>query len=127
MKRELSVKARLLMGIIALVITGILTSCLLAEYQKDWIILVAMIIFAILFLKCFTCEEIERPIYDKLSNIINVVSIILIVIALTLLPDSVGGMISKNFQVIIYFISFICWFVGIYLQEIKTKYKNNVK
>ena len=127
MKRELSVKARLLMGIIALVITGILTSCLLAEYQKDWIILVAMIIFAILFLKCFTCEEIERPIYDKLSNIINVVSIILIVIALTLLPDAVGGMISKNFQVIIYFISFICWFVGIYLQEIKTKYKNNVK
>ena len=127
MKKELSVKARLIMGIIALVITGILTAYLLVEYQKDWIILTAMIIFAILFLKCFTCEEIERPIYDKLSSVINVVSIMLVIIALMLLPDSVGGMISKNFQVIIYFVSFICWFVGIYLQEIKTKYKSNVK
>ena len=127
MKKELGVKARLMIGIIALVVTGILTSCLLVEYQKDWIILIAMIIFAVLFLRCFTCEEIERPIYDKLSNIINVVSIILIIIALMLLPDSAGGMISKNFQVIIYFVSFICWFVGIYLQGIKTKYKSNVK
>lgn len=127
LKKELSVKARLIIGIIALVITGISTSFLLVEYQKDWIILIAMIIFAILFLKCFTCEEIERPIYDKLSNIINVVSIILVIIALMLLPDSVGGMISKNFQVVIYFVSFICWFAGIYLQEIKTKYKSNVK
>ena len=127
MKKELSVKARLIMGIIALVITGILTAYLLVEYQKDWINLTAMIILAILFLKCFTCEEIERPIYDKLSSVINVVSIMLVIIALMLLPDSVGGMISKNFQVIIYFVSFICWFVGIYLQEIKTKYKSNVK
>lgn len=127
MKKELNVKAKFIIGIIALVITGILTSYLLVEYQKDWIILIAMIIFAILFLKCFTCEEIERLIYDKLSNMMNVVSIILVVIALMLLPDSIGGTISKDFQGIMYFVSFICWFVGIYLQEIKTKYKSNVK
>ena len=49
MKKELSVKARLIIGTISLVITGIFTSCLLIKYQKDWIILLAMIIFAILF------------------------------------------------------------------------------
>lgn len=123
MKKELSVKARIIIGIISLVITGILTSYLLIEYQKDWIMLLAMIIFATLFLKCFTCEEIERPVYNRLSNIINGVSITLIIIALMLLPDSLGGMLSKDIQVIIYFVSFMSWFVGLYLQMIKTKYK----
>lgn len=124
-KKELSVKARLIIGTISLVITGIFTSCLLIEYQKDWIMLLSMIIFAILFLKCFTCEEIERPIYNRLSNIINGVSITLIIIALVLLPDSLGEMLSKDIQAIIYFISFISWFIGLYLQMIKTKYKTN--
>lgn len=123
MKKRLSVKARLVIGIIALIITGLLTSCLLVGYQKDWIMLIAMIIFATLFLKCFTCEEIERPIYDRLSKFINAVSITLIIIAIILLPDSVGGMLSKNIQVIIYFISYLCWFIGLYMQMIKTKYK----
>ena len=53
MKKELSVKARLIIGTISLVITGIFTSCFLIEYQKDWIMLLAMITFAILFLKYF--------------------------------------------------------------------------
>lgn len=125
MKKELSVTTKLIIGTISLVVTGIFTSCLLIEYQKDWIMLLVMIIFAILFLKCFTCEEIERPIYNRLSNIINGVSITLIIIALMLLPDSFGGMLSKNIQAIIYFISFISWFVGLYLQMIKTKFKTN--
>lgn len=125
MKKELSVKARLIIGTISLVITGIFTSCLLIEYQKDWIMLLAMILFAIVFLKCFTCEEIERPIYNRLSNIINGVSITLIIIALVLLPDSLGEMLSKDIQAIVYFISFISWFAGLYLQMIKTKYKTN--
>ena len=125
MKKELSVKARLIIGTISLVITGIITSCFLIEYQKDWIMLLAMITFAILFLKYFSCEEIERSIYNRLSNIINGVSITLIIIALMLLPDSLGGMLSKDIQAIIYFVSFISWFVGLYLQTIKTKYKTN--
>lgn len=125
MKKELSVKARLIIGTISLVITGIFTSCFLIEYQKDWIMLLAMIIFAILFLKYFSCEEIERSIYNRLSNIINGVSITLIIMALMLLPDSLGGMLSKDIQAIIYFVSFISWFVGLYLQTIKTKYKTN--
>lgn len=125
MKKELSVKTRIMIGIISLVITGILTSCFLVEYQKDWIMLLAIIISATLFLKCFTCEEIERPVYNRLSNIINGVSITFIIIALMLLPDSIGGMLSKGIQVIVYFVSFISWFVGLYLQMIKTKYKTD--
>ena len=125
MKKELSVKARLIIGMISLVITGIFTSCFLIEYQKDWIMLLAMITFAILFLKYFSCEEIERSIYNRLSNIINGVSITLVIIALMSLPDSLGGMLSKDIQAIIYFVSFISWFVGLYLQTIKTKYKTN--
>ena len=123
MKKELSAKEKVIMGIIALVISGILTSYLLVEHQKDWIMLIAIIIFAILFLKCFSCEEIERTIYNKLSNNINVVSIVLVFIAVVLLPESAGGMIPKSFQGVIYFVSFIFWFAGLYFQEIKAKNK----
>lgn len=121
MKKELTAKAKLMIGIIALVISGILTSYLLVEHKKDWIMLISIILFAILFLRCFTCEKIERTIYNTLSNKINVLSIIFIVIALTLLPDATGEMIAKPFQGVMYFVSFICWFAGLYLQEIKSK------
>lgn len=123
MKKELSAKEKVIIGIIALVISGILTSYLLVEHQKDWIMLIAIIIFTILFLKCFSCEEIERTIYNKLSNNINVVSILLVFIAVVLLPESAGGMIPKSFQGVIYFVSFIFWFAGLYFQEIKAKNK----
>ena len=123
MKKELSAKEKVIIGIIALVISGILTSYLLVEHQKDWIMLIAIIIFTILFLKCFYCEEIERTIYNKLSNNINVVSIVLVFIAVVLLPESAGGMIPKSFQGVIYFVSFIFWFAGLYFQEIKAKNK----
>ena len=96
---------------------------MLVEHQKDWIMLIAIIIFTILFLKCFYCEEIERTIYNKLSNNINVVSIVLVFIAVVLLPESAGGMIPKSFQGVIYFVSFIFWFAGLYFQEIKAKNK----
>lgn len=96
---------------------------MLVEHQKDWIMLIAIIIFTILFLKCFSCEEIERTIYNKLSNNINVVSIVLVFIAVVLLPESAGGMIPKSFQGVIYFVSFIFWFAGLYFQEIKAKNK----
>ena len=116
-------RIKVIIGIIALVISGILTSYLLVEHQKDWIMLIAIIIFTILFLKCFSCEEIERTIYNKLSNNINVVSIVLVFIAVVLLPESAGGMIPKSFQGVIYFVSFIFWFAGLYFQEIKAKNK----
>jgi hypothetical protein len=47
------------------------------------------------------------------------------IIALVLLPDSLGGMLSKDIQVIIYFVSFISWIAGLNLQMIKTKYKTS--
>ncbi len=123
MKKELSAKEKLIIGIIALVISGMLTAYLLVEHHKDWIMLIAIIIFAILFLRCFSCEEIERTIYNKLSNSINLVSVFLVFIAVALLPESAGEMVPKSFQGVIYFVSFIFWFVGLYFQEIKAKYK----
>lgn len=124
MRKELNEKVKAIIGAIALIISGMLTSYFMCQYQKDWIALVAIIVFSILFLRCFTCEGIEEYVYDKLSKWINIVSIAFIFLALALLPDSAGTIVSKNFQGIIYFVSFICWFIGLYLQEIRTKYKN---
>lgn len=101
-----------------------LTSYLLCRYQKDWILLAGIIAFSIIFLKCFTCEGIEEYVYAKLTKWINLVSTALIILALTLLPDSAGTIVAKRFHGIIYFVSFMCWFIGLYLQEIKAKYKN---
>ena len=124
MKKELNEKVKAMIGGIALIISGMLTSYLLCRYQKDWILLAGIIAFSIKFLKCFTCEGIEEYVYDKLSKGINIVSTVLIILALTLLPDSAGTIVAKRFHGIIYFVSFMCWFIGLYLQEIKAKYKN---
>ena len=97
------------------------------RYQKDWIMLVGIIVFGTIFLKCFRYENFEKYIYDKLSKYLNVLAIILIVIALTLLPDSAVTMMNEKYQGIVYFLSFLCWFIGLYFLSIKSEYKNRIE
>lgn len=54
---------------------------------------------------------------------INLMSIILILIAFSLLPDSATALVDAQYQGILYFISYLCWFVGLYFQNIKHEYK----
>lgn len=119
-------KSRLMIGCVALILAGILVSYFLLKYQKDWIMLVGIIVFAIIFLKCFRYEKFEKYIYDRLSKYLNILSVILIFIALTLLPDSAATMINEKYQGVAYFLSFICWFMGLYFQSIKSDYKGSV-
>lgn len=117
-------KLRLVIGCAALIVAGVLVSYFLLRYQKDWIMLAGIIVFGVIFLKCFRYEEFEKYIYDRLSKYINILSIILIVIALSLLPDSAATMINEKYQGIAYFLSFLCWFMGAYFQSIKGEHKN---
>ena len=73
--------------------------------------------------KCFRDEEIENYIYDRLSKYINILSVILIAVAVTLLPDSATTMINEKYQGIAYFLSFLCWFMGAYFESIKSEHK----
>lgn len=118
-------KSRLMIGCVALILAGVLVSYFLLRYQKDWIMLVGIIVFAIIFLKCFRYEQFEKYIYGRLSKYLNVLSIILIFIALTLLPDSTATLINEKYEGIVYFLSFICWFMGLYFQSIKSDCKRN--
>lgn len=124
--KETNCKTRLMIGFIALILAGVLVSYFLLRYQKDWIMLVGIIVFGIIFLKCFRYENLEKYIYDKLSKYLNVLAIILIVIALTLLPDSAVTMMNEKYQGIVYFLSFLCWFIGLYFLSIKSEYKNRI-
>lgn len=125
--KETNCKIRLGIGCVALILAGVLVSYFLLRYQKDWIMLVGIIVFGIIFLKCFRYENLEKYIYDKLSKYLNVLAIILIVIALTLLPDSAVTMMNEKYQGIVYFFSFFCWFIGLYFLSIKSEYKNRIE
>lgn len=125
--KETNCKIRLMIGGVALLLAGVLVSYFLLRYQKDWIMLVGIIVFGTIFLKCFRYENFEKYIYSKLSKYLNVLSIILIVIALTLLPDSAVTMMNEKYQGIVYFLSFLCWFIGLYFLSIKSEYKNRIE
>lgn len=125
--KETNCKIRLVIGGVALLLAGVLVSYFLLRYQKDWIMLVGIIVFGTIFLKCFRYENFEKYIYSKLSKYLNVLAIILIVIALTLLPDSAVTMMNEKYQGIVYFFSFLCWFIGLYFLSIKSEYKNRIE
>ena len=125
--KETNCKIRLVIGAVALILAGVLVSYFLLRYQKDWIMLLGIIVFGIIFLKCFRYENFEKYIYSKLSKYLNVLAIILIVIALTLLPDSAVTMMNEKYQGIVYFLSFLCWFIGLYFLSIKSEYKNRIE
>lgn len=125
--KETNCKIRLGIGAVALLLAGVLVSYFLLRYQKDWIMLVGIIVFGTIFLKCFRYENFEKYIYSKLSKYLNVLAIILIVIALTLLPDSAVTMMNEKYQGIVYFLSFLCWFIGLYFLSIKSEYKNRIE
>ena len=48
--KKVNGKSRLVIGCAALIAAGILVSCFLLRYQKDWIMLAGIIVFGILFL-----------------------------------------------------------------------------
>ena len=64
--KETNCKIRLVIGGVALLLAGVLVSYFLLRYQKDWIMLVGIIVFGTIFLKCFRYENFEKYIYDKL-------------------------------------------------------------
>lgn len=66
MKTEINIKVKAVMGIVALLISSIVVSFITFEYKKDWIMLIAVIITALVFLKAFSCDKIELYIYNKL-------------------------------------------------------------
>lgn len=121
--KKVNDKARWIIGCAAFIAAGVLVSYFLLRYQKDWIMLAGIIVFGILFFKCFRYEELETYIYDRLSKYINILSVILIAVAVTLLPDSAATMINEKYQGIAYFFSFLCWFTGAYFQSIKSEHK----
>lgn len=53
----------------------------------------------------------------------NVISIILVLLGLSLLPDSLGEHMPETAGRIGYCLSYIFWFMGLYLHSIRSKYK----
>lgn len=123
MKTEINIKVKAVIGIAALLISSIVVSFITFEYKKDWIMLIAVIVTALVFLKAFSCDEIELPIYNKLGKHLNVISIILVLLGLSLLPDSLGEHMPEGAGRIGYCLSYIFWFMGLYLHNIRSKYK----
>lgn len=119
MRTEINIKVKAVIGVVALLISSIVVSFITFEYKKDWIMLIAVIVTALVFLKAFSCDEIELPIYNKLGKHLNVISIILVLLGLSLLGEHMPEAAGR----IGYCFSYIFWFMGLYLHNIHSKYK----
>ena len=68
-------------------------------------------------------SAVEMALWDILGKHLNVISIILVLLGLSLLPDSLGERMSEGAGRIGYCLSYIFWFMGLYLHNIHSKYK----
>ena len=69
MKTEINIKVKAVIGIAALLISSMVVSFITFEYKKDWIMLIAVIVTALVFLKAFSCDEIEPVSYTHLAYV----------------------------------------------------------
>lgn len=120
-KLRLQMKKRIAIGVIALLISAVCVSILLMQYQKDWIMLVGVIMFSILYAKCIREDEFISMVKERFSRrSLFIAGFVLVFIGLSFLPDSVGAFCDGSIQFFVYFISFICWMLGMMVWDIRS-------
>ena len=103
-------------GICFLLVSSVCIAFALTVKPSDWIMLVALLISCIIYTSLFIDEVEQKYINETFTkNKVNVVSIILIGIAIAFLPDSLGQYMNGFLEFIMYMVSYICWIVGLLL------------
>ena len=109
-------------GGISLVISAVLQAVLLCKYQKEWIMLVFLFAYAIVFLKYWHSSGIKDWLSSKCSKkALTVAGIIILFAGILVSPQSLGDSITETVMFIAYIVSFICWMLGLFLIQVSTE------
>lgn len=116
----MTIRKRIILGMLFLIVASICTAYFLETYQKNWIMLIAIVVSSIIFVERIRERSIELFLQKRLSrHCLSVISIILLFLATLFLPSSMEGNVPFLLQFAEYAISFICWMIGLFLQEVK--------
>ena len=109
-------------GVISLVISAVLQAVLTSKLQKDWMMLVFLFLYAIVFLKSWHNSGIKNWLNDKCSKKALTVSGVIIMFAgIMLSPQSLGNTFSETGMLISNAVAFICWMLGLFLIQVSTE------
>jgi small-conductance mechanosensitive channel len=112
-KRKLFISALLLLAM------SILAATLIYKVESDWIILIAMIIFALLSGKYWEEAAVDQWLKERFSKrTLIIISFIGMVLGYSLLPRSFGIYLTGVEKWIASMLSFLFWFLGIFIMYI---------
>lgn len=115
-KREFSI------GTISLVLSAVLQSIISCKYQNDWLILVLLCLYAVVFLKYWHECGIKYWLNSKCSKkTLKLIGVMMLFVGLSLLPQSFGKILTEAAEFVAYIISFICWMLGLFLIQVSTE------
>ncbi|MBR3646016.1 MAG: hypothetical protein IKN54_06320 [Lachnospiraceae bacterium] len=115
-------KAKLILGLILMIVTGIVDGALMYAFQKDTINLVAVILFIIVYIKGIRDEVLVELAREKIPMLaFNIVGFILMFVGCILMPKTVGSITPESVQGLIYSLSFFCWTLGLICLDFRYK------
>lgn len=115
-------KKNVIIGVLSLIISAILQAVVTLKYKSDWISLVFLIIYAILFLRCWHDDGLKRWIKSKFNKkSLKMIGFASILVAFTLLPQSLGQNLGEVLEFCASIVSFICWMLGLFLIQVSSE------
>lgn len=115
-------KKEITIGVISLLIAAVLQSMVSCKYQNDWLILMFLCLYAIVFLKYWHESGIKYWLNSKCNKkTLKMIGLVILFLGLSFLPQSLGKTFAETAQFIAYIISFICWMLGLFLIQVSVE------
>lgn len=115
-------KKEVAIGGISLIISAVLQSIVSCKYQNDWLILVFLCLYAVVFLKYWHDSGIKHWINSKCKKkTVKMIGLLILFAGISLLPQSLGKTFAETAEFIAYIISFICWMLGLFLIQVSVE------
>lgn len=115
-------KKNVIIGAVSLMISAILQAVVTVKYKRDWISLVFLIVYAILFLRCWHDDGLKSWIKSKFNKkSLKTIGFASLLVAFILLPQSLGYNFGEVLEFYASIFSFICWMLGLFLIQVSSE------
>ncbi len=117
-----TVKKEIIIGIVSLLISAVFQAYFFCSMQQDWIMLVFLVLYAILFLKYFEGDEVVNWVkssYDR--NSLKTMGVVAVLVGIALIPSGSEVLLPRVAEFVISMLSYIFWMLGLLLIDIARK------
>lgn len=115
-------KKNFVLGIISLLVSAILQAAFSCYMQNNWLILVFACVYAIVFLKHLKEERVVNWLVSRWSKkTLKVIGTIVLFAGIAFLPRNTETTWETTAKFTAYFISYICWMLGLFLLDVTSE------